>query len=56
MLVATDRITDEAWHDVRQDVVLVLDPRNDEPHAERLVGDAVQSRMQVGVFRETASA
>jgi glutamine amidotransferase len=55
ILVATDRITDEAWHDVRQDVVLVLDPRNDEPHAERLVGDEVQARMQVGVFRETAS-
>jgi hypothetical protein len=33
---------DETWHAVKQDVLLVLDPREpDQPHAERLVGDAV---------------
>lgn len=39
ILVATERLTDEAWHDVRQDVLLVLAPGDDEPHAERLLGD-----------------
>ena len=39
VLVATERVTDEGWHDVRQDVLLVLSPGDDEPHAERLIGD-----------------
>ena len=39
VLVASERITDEMWHDVRQDVLLVLSPGDDEPHAERLLGD-----------------
>lgn len=39
VLVASERVTDEAWHDVRQDVLLVLSPGDDEPHAERLLGD-----------------
>jgi hypothetical protein len=44
VLVASDRLTDEMWHDVRQDVLLVLSPGDDEPHAERLLGDdAVKS-------------
>jgi hypothetical protein len=31
---------DETWHCVKQDVLLVADPRDPEtPHAERLVGD-----------------
>jgi predicted glutamine amidotransferase len=43
LLVASEPVTeDETWHAVRQDVLLVLDPREpDQPHAERLVGDAV---------------
>ena len=41
VLVATERVTDEAWHDVRQDVLLVLAPGDDEPHAERLLGQDV---------------
>jgi predicted glutamine amidotransferase len=44
VLVATERITDEKWHDVRQDVLLVLSPGDDEPHAERLLGDNVVAR------------
>jgi predicted glutamine amidotransferase len=39
ILVASERITDEPWHDVKQDVLLVLSPGDDEPHAERLLGD-----------------
>jgi glutamine amidotransferase len=44
LLVASEPVTgdDEAWHSVKQDVLLVLDPREpDQPHAERLVGDDV---------------
>jgi predicted glutamine amidotransferase len=43
LLVASEPVTeDESWHAVKQDVLLVLDPREpDQPHAERLVGDAV---------------
>jgi predicted glutamine amidotransferase len=43
LLVASEPVSeDETWHSVRQDVLLVLDPREpDQPHAERLVGDAV---------------
>jgi predicted glutamine amidotransferase len=43
LLVASEPATeDERWHAVKQDVLLVLDPREpDQPHAERLVGDAV---------------
>jgi predicted glutamine amidotransferase len=41
LLVASECVTeDERWHSVKQDVLLVLDPRDpDAPHAERLVGD-----------------
>jgi glutamine amidotransferase len=41
LIVSTERLTDEeTWHHVKQDVVLVADPRDPEsPHAERLVGD-----------------
>jgi predicted glutamine amidotransferase len=42
LLVASERITDEGWHTVQQDVLLVLDPDDlEEPHAERLIGDAL---------------
>ncbi|MEA2410417.1 MAG: hypothetical protein QOC77_978 [Thermoleophilaceae bacterium] len=44
LIVASEPVTgeDESWHAVKQDVLLVLDPREpDQPHAERLVGDAV---------------
>ena len=47
--MASERITeDEKWHSVKQDVLLVLDPRNaDSPHAERLVGDDVLARADI---------
>jgi glutamine amidotransferase len=41
LIVSTECLTDdETWHSVKQDVLLVADPRDPEtPHAERLVGD-----------------
>ena len=54
LLVASERLTeDEPWHSVQQDVVLVLDPLDvEEPHAERLVGDAVLARAQITEFKD----
>jgi predicted glutamine amidotransferase len=49
LLVASERVTDEQWHTVQQDVLLVLDPDDLEaPHAERLLGDELiaQARVQ----------
>jgi predicted glutamine amidotransferase len=40
LLVASEKVTNERWHTVQQDVLLVLDPDDlEEPHAERLIGD-----------------
>jgi predicted glutamine amidotransferase len=49
LVVASEELTEgERWHSVRQDVLLVLDPRDtDEPHAERLVGDDLLSRADI---------
>jgi predicted glutamine amidotransferase len=49
LLVASERLTDEHWHTVQQDVLLVLDPDDlEQPHAERLIGDELleQARVQ----------
>jgi predicted glutamine amidotransferase len=49
LLVSSERITDEPWHTVQQDVLLVIDPnRLHQPHAERLLGDELvaQARIQ----------
>jgi len=49
LLVASERVTDEEWHTVQQDVLLVLDPDDlHQPHAERLIGDELleQARVQ----------
>jgi predicted glutamine amidotransferase len=49
LLVASERVTDEQWHTVQQDVLLVLDPDDlGQPHAERLIGDELleQARVQ----------
>jgi glutamine amidotransferase len=53
ILVASERVTDERWHDVRQDVLLVLSPGDDEPHAERLLGDGAVAGIE---FLEPATA
>jgi predicted glutamine amidotransferase len=48
LLVASEKITDERWHTVQQDVLLILDPDDlEEPHAERLVGDELLERAEV---------
>jgi len=52
ILVATERMTDEAWHDVLQDVLLVLSPGDDEPHAERLLGDDALAAVRFDPFDE----
>jgi predicted glutamine amidotransferase len=51
LLVASEKVTDEDWHTVQQDVLLVLDPdRLDEPHAERLLGDEAVARADIRKF------
>jgi predicted glutamine amidotransferase len=51
LVVASERLTDERWHSVQQDVLLVLDPfEGDEPHAERLVGDEALDRARIVEF------
>jgi predicted glutamine amidotransferase len=53
LLVASEKVTDEAWHTVQQDVLLVVDPeRLDEPHAERLLGDEAVARAEIRKFDE----
>lgn len=53
LFVASERITDEPWHSVQQDVLLVADPRDlEEPHAERLVGDALMAQADIREFSE----
>jgi predicted glutamine amidotransferase len=54
LLVSSEKVTDEAWHAVRQDVLLVLEPdrRLGEPHAERLLGDAAVARARLEALDE----
>ena len=53
LLVSSERLTGEPWHDVRQDVLLVCDPDDcEEPHAERLVGDEAVARAHIDDFNE----
>ena len=48
LLVASERVTDEEWHTVQQDVLLVLDPDDlEQPHAERLIGDELLAQARV---------
>jgi glutamine amidotransferase len=48
LLVASERVSDEDWHTVQQDVLLVLDPDDLEaPHAERLLGDELLAEARV---------
>ena len=53
LLVASEKLTGEAWHSVQQDVLLVLDPEDlAEPHAERLLGDQAVARADIRKFHE----
>jgi len=48
LLVASEELTDEPWHCVKQDVLLTLDPEDlEEPHAERLLGDELVARAEI---------
>ncbi len=48
LMVASEQVTEEAWHTVQQDVLLTLDPTNpEEPHAERLLGDGLVERAEI---------
>lgn len=47
-LVGSEAVTDEAWHSVQQDVLLVLDPsRTGDPHAQRLLGNRLMRRARI---------
>jgi predicted glutamine amidotransferase len=53
LLVASEKVTNEPWHCVAQDVLLTLDPNDvEEPHAERLLGDALVERAEIVKFTE----
>ena len=48
LLVSSEWVTEEPWHSVQQDVLLVLDPEDlEEPHAERLLGDDLVARADI---------
>jgi len=48
LMVSSERLDDEPWHTVCQDVLLTLDPDDlEEPHAERLLGDELVARAQI---------
>jgi predicted glutamine amidotransferase len=53
LLVSSEKLSDEGWHTVQQDVLLTLDAdRLDEPHAERLLGDELVERAEVDRLEE----
>jgi predicted glutamine amidotransferase len=55
LLVSSEKVTEEPWHTVQQDVLLVLDPNDlEEPHAERLLGDEVVSGADIRKLEEGA--
>jgi hypothetical protein len=55
LLVSSEELTAEPWHSVQQDVLLTLDPGDlEEPHAERLVGDAVVARARIKEYEDGA--
>jgi predicted glutamine amidotransferase len=48
LLVASEKVTDEPWHTVRQDSLLTLDPTDlEEPHAQRLLGDEIVAQADI---------
>jgi predicted glutamine amidotransferase len=55
LLLASERVTDEAWHTVAQDVLLTCDPEDpEEPHAERLLGNGLVAKAEIRKFEEGA--
>jgi predicted glutamine amidotransferase len=55
LLVSSEKLTEEPWHTLQQDVLITLDPRAlAEPHAERLLGDELVERAHIEKFEEGA--
>jgi hypothetical protein len=55
LLVSSEKVTQEPWHTVQQNVLLVLDPEDlEEPHAERLLDDELLARADIRKFEEGA--
>jgi predicted glutamine amidotransferase len=55
LMVSTEKLTDEEWHPVRQDVLLTLDPsRPEEPLCQRLVGDEAVAAARIEKYEEGA--
>ena len=53
LLVASEKLTDERWHSVHDDVLLSIHPDDlEEPHAERLIGDDAMARARIQKFEE----
>ena len=53
LLVASERITDESWQAVDDDVLLILDPGDPStPRMERLVGDDAVARAHIQKYEE----
>jgi len=53
LLVASEKVTEEPWHTVAQDVLVVLDPADvGDIHAERLLGDEIVGRANIRKFEE----
>jgi glutamine amidotransferase len=57
LLVASEKLSDEPWHSVQQDVLLALDPEDPaEPHAERLLGDELVRRAVIAELDDGLSS
>lgn len=55
-MAASEPLTDEKWHPVSQDVLLVLDPEEpEEVHAERLLGDELLEVARIQKLEPDAS-
>jgi predicted glutamine amidotransferase len=55
-LVASEKLTSEAWHCAQQDVLLTLDPEEPEDvHAERLLGDMLLGAARIERLEPDAS-
>ena len=51
--MASEKLTNEAWHTVQQNVLLVLHPDDlEEVHAERLLDDEEVGRADIRKFTE----
>jgi predicted glutamine amidotransferase len=53
LVLASEKLTNERWHSVHDDVLLSVHPDDlEEPHAERLIGDGALARARIQKFEE----